>query len=161
MHFMKTITVVIPSVFSTAMTDAFMLVTPLLQTAVDVVFIRVDTRAGCNRRLDQRLDRDLLDIVQHPDHHVSTPLNHPEDRRLLRGDVTRPRLPLRRRRRPRRPFLLPYLACPCDPPRYRTSSHSTSSLGSVLEVEMTAQAEPLAYVKTRACGLHSVTYLHI
>jgi hypothetical protein len=33
--------------------------------------------------------------------------------------------------------------------------------GSVLEVEMTAQAEPLPYVKTRAWGLHSVTYLHI
>src|SRR5262245_30101987 len=83
---MKTITVVIPSVFSTAMTDAFMLVTPLLQTAVDVVFIRVYTRAWCNHRLDHRLDRDLLDVVQHPDHHVSTPLNHPEDRRLLRGE---------------------------------------------------------------------------
>ena len=33
--------------------------------------------------------------------------------------------------------------------------------GSVLEVERTAQAEHLAYVKTRACGLHSVTCLHI
>ena len=33
--------------------------------------------------------------------------------------------------------------------------------GSVLEVERTAQAEHLAYVKTRACGLHLVTYLHI
>ena len=33
--------------------------------------------------------------------------------------------------------------------------------GSVLEVEMTAQAEPLPHIKTRVCGLRSVTYLHI
>src|SRR5215470_9429088 len=34
------------------------------------------------------------------------------------ASVPRPRLPLSRLRRPRRPFLRPPLACPCDPPRY-------------------------------------------
>src|SRR5207244_10689982 len=33
--------------------------------------------------------------------------------------------------------------------------------GSVLGVEMTAHADLLAYGKTRACGLHAVTYLHL
>src|SRR5207245_10683780 len=76
-HFMKAITVVIPSVFPTAMTDACMLVTPRLQTAVDVVFIRVDTRAWCNRRLDERLDPCLLDVFLYRAYCVSTPLNRP------------------------------------------------------------------------------------
>src|ERR1700730_2846345 len=34
-------------------------------------------------------------------------------------------------------------------------------LGRVLTGEMTAQPEHLPYVKTRACGLHSATYLRI
>src|SRR5712691_5970905 len=44
---------------------------------------------------------------------------------------------------------------------YRSVHSQLTAGGSVLEVEMTAQAEPLPYVKTRTCGLHSVTYLHI
>ena len=34
-------------------------------------------------------------------------------------------------------------------------------LGSVLEVEITAQTKYLTYVKTKACGFHSAMYLHI
>jgi len=36
---------------------------------------------------------------------------------------------------------------------------SRPSSGRVLAVEMTAQAKPLPYVKTQACGLHAVMYL--
>jgi len=85
-HFMKAITVVIPRVFTPAMTDALMRIAPQFQAAVDVVFIRVHTRTRRNRRLDQRLDRPLLDIFQHPNNHVTTALDHPEDRGFLCGE---------------------------------------------------------------------------
>src|SRR6516162_3880365 len=83
---MKAVTVVIPRIFTTAMTDALMHIAPLLQATVDGVFIRVDTRAWCNRALDQRLDRPLLHIVQHANNHLATALDHPEDRGFLRCD---------------------------------------------------------------------------
>jgi hypothetical protein len=127
-HCMKAITVVIPSVFPTAMTDACMLVTPLLQTAVEVVFIRVYTRAWCHRRLDERLDRDLLDVCQPPDHHVSIPLNHPEDRRLLRGECAPAALALEPSAPSTPPFFFTVSGLPLCPATIETSSHSTSSL---------------------------------
>src|SRR5712691_6882258 len=48
-----------------------------------VVFIRVYTRARCNRRLNQRLDRPLLHVFQHANDHVTTALDHSEDRGFL------------------------------------------------------------------------------
>lgn len=39
--------------------------------------------------------------------------------------------------------------------------HVEELLGSVLEVEMTAQSEHITCVKTRACGFQSAIYLHI
>src|SRR5712691_3166552 len=83
-YFMKAITVIIPSIFATAVTDAFMLIAPLFQAAINVVLIRVNTGTRRNRRLDEWLDRSLLDVFQHPNHHLSTALDHPEDRGLLR-----------------------------------------------------------------------------
>src|SRR4029434_6381013 len=85
MHFIKAIGVVISGIFTTAMADALMLVTPLVQTAIDVVLICVHTRARRNRRLDQRLDRHLLDVFQHPNDDITATLDHPENRRLLGG----------------------------------------------------------------------------
>src|SRR5262245_59154157 len=85
-HFMKAIPVVIPSVCTPAMTDALMRIAPLFQAVVDVVFIRVHTRTRRNRGLDQWLDRPLLDVFQHPNDHVTTALDHPADRGLLRGE---------------------------------------------------------------------------
>lgn len=80
---MKAIAVVIPSIFTTTVTDIFMLVAPRSQTAIDVVFIGLHASTRSDRGLDQRFDRDLLNMCQHPNHHVSTTLDHPEDRWLL------------------------------------------------------------------------------
>src|SRR5260221_14004184 len=83
-NFIQAIPVVIASVFTLTVTDALMFVTPLLQPAVDVVFIGVYTRAQHNRGLDQRLNRALLNVFQHPNDDVTTALDHAEDRGLLR-----------------------------------------------------------------------------
>src|SRR6267142_1471211 len=127
-HCMKTIAVVIPSVFPTARTDACMLVTPRLQTAVEVVCIRGYTRAWEHRRLDQRLDRDVLDVCQPPEHSGSTPLNPPEDRRLLRGECAPSALALEPSAPSTPPFFFTVSGLPLCPATIETSSHSTSSL---------------------------------
>src|SRR3989442_15980544 len=85
-YFMKAITVIIPSIFATAVTDACMRIAPRFQAAIHVVLIRVNTGTWRNRRLDQWFDRPLLNVFQHPHHHLSPTLDHPEDRWLLRGE---------------------------------------------------------------------------
>ena len=84
-HFVKAIAIVISCIFPTAMTDTFMCIAPLFQAVIDGVFIRVHIRARSNRCLNQRLDRPLLDVGQHTNDHLSTALDHPEDRWLLSG----------------------------------------------------------------------------
>ena len=93
-HFIKAIAVVIPRVFTTAVTDAFMPIAPLFQAAIDGVCIRVHTGTWRNRCLDQGLDRPLLDVFQHPNDHLATALDHPEDRGLLRGEGAAAAFPL-------------------------------------------------------------------
>jgi hypothetical protein len=68
---MKAVTIIIPSVFLIAVTDAFMLVTSLLQVALDIIFIGVDTGTLCNRRFNEWFDRHLLDVGQHPNDHLT------------------------------------------------------------------------------------------
>src|SRR2546422_11430578 len=85
-YFMKAITVIIPSIFATAVTDACMRIAPRFQAAIHVVLIRVHPGTWRHRRLAQWFDRPLLDVCQHPHHHRATTLDHPEDRWLLRGE---------------------------------------------------------------------------
>jgi hypothetical protein len=74
-HFMKALTVVILPLFATAVTDACMRIALLFQAAL----IRVNTAPRRNRRLEQWLDRLLLDVVQPLHDHRATTLDHPED----------------------------------------------------------------------------------
>src|SRR5262245_59790694 len=82
-QFMKAVAVVISGVIATAMTDRLMHIAPLFQAAIDVIFIGVDTSARRNHRFDQGLDRHVLDIFQHPNDRLTTPLDHPENRWFL------------------------------------------------------------------------------
>ena len=108
-HFMKAIAVVIPRVFAPAVTDAFMRIAPLFQAAINIVLIRVNLGTRRNRRLDQWLDRPLLDVFQHPNDHLATALDHPEDRGLLRGEGAAAAFPLE-------------ASAPAAPPFFTTSS---------------------------------------
>src|SRR5262245_53296597 len=84
--------VIVPSVLARRMADRLVAVAPLLEPGLDVVLVGVDRAAHGDRPSHQRADRRLLDIGQHPDHHLTAPLDHPEDRRLLLGQ--RPPAPL-------------------------------------------------------------------
>src|SRR6266571_5253766 len=56
-YFMKAITVIIPSIFATAVTDARMRIAPLFQATINVVLIRVNTGTRRNCRLDHSNSR--------------------------------------------------------------------------------------------------------
>src|SRR5262245_20704716 len=64
------------------MADRAMRIPPRRQLGIDVIFIRIDYAPRADRGRDERADRRLLDILQHPDDDLSRPLNHAEDGRL-------------------------------------------------------------------------------
>jgi hypothetical protein len=123
---MNAIAVVIPSLFTTTVTDTFMLVAPRSQAVIDVVFIGIHASARNNRGLDQRFARALLNMFQHPNNHVSTTLEHPQDRRLLRFE----RAPCALALEPSAPSAPPFCATssgfPLCPATIETSAPSTS-----------------------------------
>src|SRR5216683_1422013 len=114
-YFMKAITVIIPRIFATAVTDACMRIAPRFQAAINVVFIRVNTGTWRNSRFDQWLDRPLLDVFQHPYHHLATTLDHPEDRWLLRGECATSAFPLESSAPAAPPFFFHLLGLPLVP----------------------------------------------
>ena len=65
---MESIAIVITGVFRRGMTLRGMRVPPFEHPAVDIIFIRVNDTAFSNRLLDQRTDRNLLYVLQRPDH---------------------------------------------------------------------------------------------
>jgi hypothetical protein len=94
-YFMKAIPIIIPGILATAVTDTCMRIAPLFQAAINVVLVRIHTRAQGNRGLDQGFDRPLWDVFSPPNHHLTAALDHPEDRGLLRCKGATAALPLK------------------------------------------------------------------
>src|SRR5688572_8596161 len=111
----KAVTIVITSVFSRTVTHAFVIVAPFFQATVDVILICIDKATQSNRGLNQRLDRHLLDVFQHPNDHVAAAFNHAEDRRFLGGEGTSPSDSLESPSSPRAPFFATSSAWPLCP----------------------------------------------
>src|SRR3712207_3282605 len=65
------------------MADGLVPVAPVLQAGVDVVLVGMHQSAFGDAGLDDRSDRRLLDVSQHPDHHLAATLQQTQDRRLL------------------------------------------------------------------------------
>ena len=93
MDLMEPVAIVITGVFPRGMTHRVMCVTPLGQPAIDIEFSRVNNSALRNRLLDPGTDRDLLHVLQHPDHDRAGALEHPEDGGLLLGQRLSTTLP--------------------------------------------------------------------
>ncbi len=108
MDLMETIAVVVTSVFAPAMADGMVVETPFRQPMVDVVLVGVHPCPRRDEPLDQRADRDLLDIVQHPHDDGTASLDHAEDRWLFAFQ----------RAAPPRPFQAP---SPAPPPFFSLS----------------------------------------
>ena len=87
MNLIETLPVFIAGVFTPAMADGVMIKTPSRQGGVDFILIGMDPRSWGDKRLDEWTDRHLLDILQHPNHHGASALNHAENGRffLLQG----------------------------------------------------------------------------
>src|SRR3990172_7262475 len=83
MNFMKAVSIFIASIFTRRMIDAFMLVAPLLQTIIDIVFIGVNQAARLNHFGEDRLNGSLLNIRQHLNGHFAIALHHAQNRRLF------------------------------------------------------------------------------
>ena len=109
------VAVIVPGELPGRMADALMCVAAFVQSVIDVVLIRVDRAARGDRRQDQRPDRDLLHIGQHPDDHLAGPLDHPEDRWLLLLQGPPARGPLQASAAGLSPFFLTASGCPLCP----------------------------------------------
>src|SRR2546421_8303849 len=80
---MEAVAVVIPSVFAFAVTDGLVLISPFGKTGVDVILIGMDPGASGDQFRDDGLDGPLLNIGKHPKDSLSSPLDQPQNRRLL------------------------------------------------------------------------------
>ena len=74
-----------------------MSVAPLKQAGDDVVFIGINQRAGRQHGREERPDGLLLNVIQHPDHHVPSTFGHHRDWRFSFTKEPRPGPPLSRR----------------------------------------------------------------
>src|SRR3954462_8370058 len=115
MHLAEPIPVVVPGVPARRMAARLVIVAPLDQPAVDVIFIGIDQSPLGDRPLDQRPDRHLLDVLQHPDDDLAAPLQHPEDRRLFLCQCPTASLPLQAPSAGRPPFFFTASGWPLCP----------------------------------------------
>src|SRR5918997_642860 len=83
MGFTKAVTIVITRILTCTVTNAFVIIAPFHQATVDVILVGVDQSVRGNGRLNQRLDRHLLDVCQHPNDNRSAAFNHAEDGRFF------------------------------------------------------------------------------
>jgi len=83
MNFMKAISIFIARIFTSRMIHAFVLVAPLFQTIIDIVFVGVNQAARLNDFGHHRLNGDLLNIRQHPNDNFTTALDHAQNRRFF------------------------------------------------------------------------------
>ncbi len=79
----EAVTVLVASVFAAPMADRLVLVAPGGQARVDAVFVRVDEGARGDGGGDDRLDRGLLHVGQHAQHHLAAALDQAEDGQLV------------------------------------------------------------------------------
>jgi hypothetical protein len=80
---MEAVAVFVTGVFALTVTDGLVLVASGRQTGVDVILIGIELRTFSDTRLDDRLDRLLLDIGQHVENDLPAPLDQSEDGRFL------------------------------------------------------------------------------
>src|SRR3712207_6076907 len=92
-HLAKAIPVLVAGVFALSVADGLVLIAPALQASVDTVLVGMDEGTLGNRGHDDRLDRDLLHVGQHAQHHLATTLDQAEDGWLVllqRASTRRP-----------------------------------------------------------------------
>jgi len=79
----EAVAVFVASVFAAPVADRLVPVAPSWQARVDAVFVRVDKGARDDGGGDDRLNRGLLHVGQHAQHHLAAALDQAEDGRLV------------------------------------------------------------------------------
>src|SRR5512144_1238524 len=93
---------------------------------VDVILIGIPPATRRDEGLQQGADRGLLDVLQHPDDHLTPALNDAENGRLLLLQGTPPPGSFQPAPPPKAAFFFTASGCPLWPATTYTSSHSTS-----------------------------------
>ncbi len=75
------VAILVTRVFTASMTDRLVPIAPGFQASLDCVLIGVDEGTSRYSRLEDRLDRCLLDVFQHVENDVAAALDQTEDRR--------------------------------------------------------------------------------
>src|SRR5215212_12199893 len=83
MDLAEAVAILVAGILAAAVADRLVPVAPGRQTCVDVVLIGVDTGALGHGGLDNRLDRLLLHVGQHAQHHLTAALDQAQDWRLV------------------------------------------------------------------------------
>ena len=81
---MVTVAVLVTGILAVTVANRLVRIAPFRQPTVNIVLVRHDRRIGSDKPLDDRLDRDLTNIVQHTHDHLTASLDHAEHRRLVR-----------------------------------------------------------------------------
>jgi len=105
-HLAEAVAVLVAGILATRVADRLVPIAPGWQAGVDAIFVRVDESARDNGGRDDRLDRGLLHVGQHAQHHLAAALDQAEDGRL----VLLQRAASRRARQPTAPSRPPLLA---------------------------------------------------
>jgi hypothetical protein len=81
--FAEAVTVLVTRILATTVADCLVPVAPSVQTGVDGVLVGMDERTHGDRRLDDRRDRGLPDIVEPLQNDVAAALDQAENWRLF------------------------------------------------------------------------------
>jgi len=81
--FVETIAVLVARIFAAAVADGLVLIASYRQTSVDVVLVGINHRAFDDDGRNDRLDRFLLHIGQHPKNDLAITLDQTQYRRLF------------------------------------------------------------------------------
>jgi len=79
----EAVPVLVAGILAAGVADRFVPIASGGQAGVDAIFVRVDEGARGDSGGDDRLDRGLLHIGQHAQHHLSAALDQAKDRRLV------------------------------------------------------------------------------
>src|SRR3954449_122434 len=79
----EAVAILVARILPATVADGLVPIAPGRQAGVDVVLVGVDASAFGDRGLDDRLDRLLLHVGQHAQHHLPAALDQAEDRWLI------------------------------------------------------------------------------
>ena len=83
MDFTKTVSLVISGILSNPVIHTLMRISPVTESPIDVLIIRLEPCARCTCLLDQRFDGHLLNVFSPMNDHLTTPRQHPAHGRCL------------------------------------------------------------------------------